>query len=397
MSPQFTLLSEKEDKHFGDLLGLLKELKELSIKPVPSSLITSKFLSHKFLLFEANLQKQLSPLTRISNLLPSVSNSPPAITGVQGGETKLDFTKAGEHSKVEGKKISAAIPIVVSAGPVSSTVVTTVPLTKPILKGVVIGEAGGSASKMKTVVTETASKDRGEGILIEKTNEEKKAEVEKMIHLQSIMTLRDQDPSNLDKGDLSKQYNYEATEARVMFDHMYSFEKIPKKSYVVTKSDLNQLDFPMNQFRSEVKCKDVDEGKKMKIRFHAVLGKAPEEVWSLEKIKKVNSIKRDVIFENVIQNIKYSVIRSSGKTCDFTIVDFLLMNLYNLIEVALLLKDKSFSFLQDTEPDVFKHGSQHIKIFIENSFECLDQSDVELATAKGIEIIALMAPTKKQA
>ncbi|CAI9264184.1 unnamed protein product [Lactuca saligna] len=49
MSPQFTLLSEKEDKHFGDLLGLLKGLKELSIKPIPSSLITSEFLSHNFL------------------------------------------------------------------------------------------------------------------------------------------------------------------------------------------------------------------------------------------------------------------------------------------------------------------------------------------------------------
>lgn len=85
-----------------------------------------------------------------------------------------------------------------------------------------------------------------------------------------------------------------------MFDHIYSFEKIPKKSYVITNSDSSQLDFPMNdmmfimsQFKAEVKCKDANEGKKLKIRFHAVLGKALEEVWSLEKIKKVISIKRD--------------------------------------------------------------------------------------------------------
>ncbi|CAI9277340.1 unnamed protein product [Lactuca saligna] len=274
MSPQFTLISEKQDKHFGDLLGLLKELKELFVKPVPSSLITSEYFSHKFLQFEAILHKQLSPLTRISNLLPSMSDAPPVVTGVQGGEMKLDFTKTGEHSKVEGKKISAEKPIVVSAGLVFYTVVTTVPLTKPILKGVVIGEAGGSASKTKTVVTEKALKDTGKGILIEKTKEEKKAEVEaeveKMRHLQSIMTLRAQDPSNIDKGDPSKQYKYEKIDARFIFDHMYSFEKIPKKSYVVTNSDSSQLDFPMNemmfiipQFRAVVKCKDVDEGKKM--------------------------------------------------------------------------------------------------------------------------------------
>ena len=45
----------------------------------------------------------------------------------------------------------------------------------------------------------------------------------------------------------------------------------------------------------------------MKIRFHDVLGKHPEEIWSLAKIKKVISIKRDVLFENMMQNLRFIV------------------------------------------------------------------------------------------
>ncbi|CAI9280990.1 unnamed protein product [Lactuca saligna] len=144
--------------------------------------------------FQVVQQDYASMNQKIDIIYDAVTRFAKLFKRVQGGETKLDFMKGGEHSKVEVKKISAAKPIVVSAGPVSSTVVTTAPLTKPILKGVVISEAGGSASKTKTVVTKTASKDKGKGILIEKTKEEKKAEVEaeveKMRHLQSIMTLR---------------------------------------------------------------------------------------------------------------------------------------------------------------------------------------------------------------
>ncbi|CAI9302020.1 unnamed protein product [Lactuca saligna] len=83
MSPKLTLLSDKEDQYYGDLLGLLKESKEISVKPVPSSLILPEFLSQKFLQFESILYKQLSPLTRISSLLPSVSVAPPIVIGVR--------------------------------------------------------------------------------------------------------------------------------------------------------------------------------------------------------------------------------------------------------------------------------------------------------------------------
>ncbi|MEL5348163.1 hypothetical protein PTR23_26035, partial [Serratia nevei] len=76
--------------------------------------------------FEAILHKHLAPLLRISSLLPNVSNAPPAVIGVQGGE-KIGHTKAGEQvkttedTKVVGKVYPSKVvvkPTVVSAAPV---------------------------------------------------------------------------------------------------------------------------------------------------------------------------------------------------------------------------------------------------------------------------------------
>ncbi|KAL7610158.1 hypothetical protein Lser_V15G11463 [Lactuca serriola] len=417
LNPQMVSLSANEVQHFGELVNLLKELKEISSKS-SSSIISQEFLSQKFLNFEAILQKHLTSLLRISSLLPNVSDAPPTVTRVQGGEKSVQ-AKAGEHGmKTEDSKApvkptivnpskTPVKPTIVSASPVISTMTTTVPIPRPSTKGIVIGNVVSSNVSSSKSAAPSNVKDKGKGVLIEKTNKEKKAEVaaevERMRHVESIMRQRALEGLNVDKGDPSKVFNYETIESRVMFDHMYSFEKIPKKSYVVTNTDYGQLDFPINemmfvmpQFKAESKNMDVKEGNKMKIRFHAVLAKAQEEVWYLEKIKKVISIKRDVIFEGKFQNLKYVVTRASGKIQEFTIADFPLMNTYDLINVALILKDKSFSYLQETEPDVFNLGCRHIKVFLENYFECLAQTDIELAIVKGIDITAPMAPTKKQ-
>lgn len=73
------------------------------------------------------------------------------------------------------------------------------------------------------------------------------------------------------KGDPAKHYNYETIEATVAFNHMYSFEKKPKQSYVVTNTDVCQLDFPINemmfimpQFKAKGNFKENDEGTHMK-------------------------------------------------------------------------------------------------------------------------------------
>ena len=60
-------------------------------------------------------------------------------------------------------------------------------------------------------------------------------------------------------------------------------------AYLTT--DFNQLDFPINtmmfmaaQYQIANKFEDKEEYKRMKIRFHAVLGKREEKIWSLAKI-----------------------------------------------------------------------------------------------------------------
>ncbi|CAI9261627.1 unnamed protein product [Lactuca saligna] len=66
-------------------------------------------------------------------------------------------------------------PSVIPAGPVTSTVITTIPLPKPSSKGVVIGKQADVSSSGKMVLSSV--EDKGKGILVEKTKQEKKAEV----------------------------------------------------------------------------------------------------------------------------------------------------------------------------------------------------------------------------
>lgn len=72
------------------------------------------------------------------------------------------------------------------------------------------------------------------------------------------------------------------------------------------------------------------------------------------------------------------------------------MNVYDLIQVALLLKDKNASHLQGTDPQVFRLGLALIKIFIDNYYEYVDLTDVELATAKWLEVKDPMEVSKTQ-
>lgn len=65
----------------------------------------------------------------------------------------------------------------------------------------------------------------------------------------------------------------------------------------------NRLDFLFNpsmftfaQFKLAGNYQDIEEYQSIKIRFHFVLGKKEEEIWSLMKIIKLVSITPDVIF-----------------------------------------------------------------------------------------------------
>ena len=66
---------------------------------------------------------------------------------------------------------------------------------------------------------------------------------------------------------------------------MYEFQKTPRKSYAIENSDMNQLDFPINdmmfitaQYKIIDQFKNQDDFTHMKLSFHAVLGKDQEEV-----------------------------------------------------------------------------------------------------------------------
>lgn len=65
--------------------------------------------------------------------------------------------------------------------------------------------------------------------------------------------------------------------------------------------------------------------------------KNEEEVWSLVKIFKLMSIVPDVLFGGFLQNFRYSVVRGNNVAFEFTIVDFPLMNLDDLITVTKIL------------------------------------------------------------
>lgn len=231
------------------------------------------------------MHKQLAPLSKISNLLPM--DAPPIVTRVQGGERKVGDGVLHQEVKVVGNIFSMKIstkPTVSTAAPVTSTVVTT----KPIAKGIVISSSGegGSSSKRTKFVDDFSKQDKWKTIVVEKSKEEKKveveAEMEKQRVIQSIMRLRASDPPGMNKGGPSKHYNYETIEVKVASNHMYAFLKKPKQSYIVANSDMNQLDFPVNemmfivaQYRIAEKFNSDDEYTYIKLRFHVVLGKLP--------------------------------------------------------------------------------------------------------------------------
>lgn len=111
---------------------------------------------------------------------------------------------------------------------------------------------------------------------------------------------------------------------------MYLFEKKPKKSYSITNIDMKQLDFLVNemmfiitQYNIVEKFDNEDDFILTKLRFHVVVRKEPEEIWSLVKIKKVIRITKDVMFENMIHNFSYHVVRVNIQVCDFSVADFL--------------------------------------------------------------------------
>ena len=88
---------------------------------------------------------------------------------------------------------------------------------------------------------------------------------------------------------------------------------------------------------------------------------------------------RESLFEGLLQNFRYYVLRANNVAFDFSVANFPLMNLNDLINVAKILSTADVSKLQVNRKEDFLIGFAHIKVFIHNYYDCLAMTDIELA------------------
>ena len=81
-----------------------------------------------------------------------------------------------------------------------------------------------------------------------------------------------------------------------------------------------------------------------------------------------------------MKNYRYHVVRANNVAFDFSVADFPLINLHDLLCVAKILKFVNVSQLQVTNKDDFLLGFTHIKGFIDGYYGALSLTDIELAT-----------------
>ncbi|CAI9259193.1 unnamed protein product [Lactuca saligna] len=162
--------------------------------------------------------------------------------------------------------------------------------------------------------------------------------------------------------------------------------KVLKKNYGIDNSDFNQFDFLINhklftssQFKIVENFNDIDEFKRPNIRFHAVLGKNEEDICSPMKIMKMMTIICDKLFEGLLENFLYVVLKANNATFEFTIADFLLMKLNDLIMFTNILSNVDVSKIIENNKDDLIISFAHIKFFIDNYYDFLEITDIELA------------------
>ncbi|CAI9299544.1 unnamed protein product [Lactuca saligna] len=148
LGPRVEHMAVDDVQSFLSINQLLVLLKDLVLKTsmVSSLLITPMLLSQKFSLLESTLKKELAPLLKLLNIMPT--DGRPVCTAVQGVE-KIDVgrgsvfgtggsssKKNDEDTKVVGKFSSTEIPISLVTG--SKILTSTTMTTRPITKGIVI-------------------------------------------------------------------------------------------------------------------------------------------------------------------------------------------------------------------------------------------------------------------
>ncbi|CAI9284142.1 unnamed protein product [Lactuca saligna] len=146
------LKAEVDANSFGSVEKLLKELKDLLLKCdfSKSSVVSSESFTKIFCMLESTIQKELAPLAKIVNFMPT--NAPSVSTGVQGGErinvgsgsgNKGEARSGGVNgdAKVVGRVLNTQIPTFLPKTlTVTSSTITT---TRTISNDIVIGTTGG--------------------------------------------------------------------------------------------------------------------------------------------------------------------------------------------------------------------------------------------------------------
>lgn len=73
------------------------------------------------------------------------------------------------------------------------------------------------------------------------------------------------------------------------------------------------------------------------------------------------------------------------------------MNLNDIIQFAHILKESDASKLQGTSKEVLRLGLGHLKLFMDNCYDCLTSTDIELAISLGKEVLVPQSLVKIKA
>lgn len=144
--------------------------------------------------------------------------------------------------------------------------------------------------------------------------------------------------------------------------------------------------FRDEQFDLANNFENKEEFRRMKYHFHVVLRKNEDVVWSSVKIVRVLNVSKDVLFKGMSQNYRFFVVRENNVVFDFSVAEFPLMNLYDLLIVVKILKSVDYSKLQTVNKEYFIIGFKHLEVFIDGYYGALAETDIDMATTLGNKV-----------
>ena len=98
----------------------------------------------------------------------------------------------------------------------------------------------------------------------------------------------------------------------------------------------------------------------------------------------------------MLQNYRYFAVRANNVVFDFSVVDFPLMNLYDLLIIAKIFKSNDYSKLQQVNNKDFMISNENLKIFIDGYYGALASTDINLDTTLGKKVYVPNSRIKNQ-